>query len=110
MGRFGRVTGSFNEDYQYLDSYKNSFSEFYHEGLDLRGKTGTPVLPGQIVALAGSTGTGGGESATNVHLHLEVFNVEGLFIQTVINENSNLIWNDSFDRFNHRRDPLNNTK
>lgn len=43
MGRFGRVTGSFNEDYQYLDSYKNRFSEFYHEGLDLRGKTGTPV-------------------------------------------------------------------
>lgn len=73
-------------------------------------EAGDPVLPGQIVALAGSTGTGGGESATNVHLHLEVFNVEGLFIQTVINENSNLIWNDSFDRFNHRRDPLNNTK
>lgn len=43
MGRFGRVTGSFNKDYQYLDSYKNRFSEFYHEGLDLRGKTGTPI-------------------------------------------------------------------
>ena len=26
-----------------MEYYKNRFREFYHEGLDLRGKTGTPV-------------------------------------------------------------------
>lgn len=41
-GRFACITGSFNEDYQYLKAY-NYLGEFYHEGLDLRGNVDTPV-------------------------------------------------------------------
>lgn len=51
------------------------------------------------------TGTGGGESATNVHLHLEVFNVEGLEMDDIINKEQSLIW--ARDHRLLRRDPLN---
>ena len=72
--------------------------------------TGATIRPEQIVALAGSTGVGGGGTPENVHLHLEVFNVRGKSKESVIDEESDKIWNNSFDRWNARKDPLNNMK
>ena len=54
--------------------------------------------------------TPGGGTPENVHLHLEVFNVRGKSKESVIDEESDKIWNNSFDRWNARKDPLNNMK
>ena len=71
---------------------------------------GSPGEENGFPGMPSSAGSGGGGTPENVHLHLEVFNVRGKSKESVIDEESDKIWNNSFDRWNARKDPLNNMK
>lgn len=70
----------------------------------IKVKEGQMVKPGQIVALAGNSGSGG----NTTHLHLEVFDVGNKTKEQILKIDSTLGWviNNPSD---YRRDPLDNT-
>lgn len=64
---------------------------------------GDDIKPGQLVALAGNTGSGGGIT----HLHLEVFDVGNKNKEEVLKKDKDLGW--LITPSDYRRDPLDNT-
>lgn len=68
------------------------------------------ITPGKIVAFAGSTGSGGGNNPNNVHLHLEIFNINNQKKLNILGKENESLWNSSFDRWAARRNPLDNTE
>lgn len=69
----------------------------------IKVQEGENVKPGQIVALAGNSGTGG----NTTHLHLEVFDVGDFIKEKILDEDHNLKW--IITPTSIRRDPLDNT-
>ena len=69
----------------------------------IKVKEGEDIKPGQLVALAGNTGSGGGIT----HLHLEVFDVGNTSKEEILDGDYNLKW--LKNQVDLRRDPLDNS-